>query len=47
MLPDIVIIIKVKFCVLCVILIPKAEKLSCFRKPTMSQTVLFIIMVVE
>ena len=46
-IPDIIIIIKVKLCSLCVRLVPKAEELSCFCKLTTSEVIFSIIMVMH
>ena len=40
-IPDIIIIIKVKLCSLCVRLVPKAEELSCFCKLTTGEVIFF------
>ena len=45
MLPDMIIIIKVKLWSLSMVLVPKAEDLSCFCKLTTSGIILFIIMI--
>ena len=45
MIPNIIVIIKVKLCSLCVVLVPKADELSCFCKLATSEAIFSIIMI--